>query len=83
VERFIVLSGTAEITLRRLFHDDLVKFEVSGDRPALVDMPTMWAHAITNTGMQDLTTLFWTDEIFNPELTDTYAEPVARSRSAA
>ncbi len=83
VERFIVLSGSAVITLRRLFHDGLVKFEVSGDRPALVDMPTMWAHAITNTGMQDLTTLFWTDEIFNPELTDTYAEPVALSRSAA
>ena len=83
VERFIVLSGSAVITIRRLFHDGIVKFEVSGDRPALVDMPTMWAHAITNTGMEDLTTLFWTDEIFNPELTDTYAETVDLSRSAA
>ena len=46
----MVLSGTAEIRLRRLFHDEVIRFPVSGDEPAIVDMPTMWAHSITNTG---------------------------------
>lgn len=76
VERFVVLNGSAVITLRRLFHDGVVRFEVSGTQPALIDMPTMWAHAITNTGSGELTTLFWSDEIFNPSHPDTYAERV-------
>jgi UDP-2-acetamido-2,6-beta-L-arabino-hexul-4-ose reductase len=82
VERFVVLNGSAVITLRRLFYDGVVRFEVSGKRPALIDMPTMWAHAITNTGSEELTTLFWSDEIFNPSHPDTYTERVdAASRT--
>lgn len=76
IERFIVLSGTADITLRRLFDDDVVRFSVSGDRPAIVDMPTMWAHAITNTGDTELMTMFWAHEILDPSNPDTYPEPV-------
>jgi len=77
IERFIVLQGSAVISLRRLFFQDVVRFEVSGDRPALVDMPTMWTHSITNTGRSDLMTLFWTDEVFQPAKPDTFTEPVA------
>jgi UDP-2-acetamido-2,6-beta-L-arabino-hexul-4-ose reductase len=76
VERFLVLHGRAVIALRRLFGDHVVRFEVSGDRPAIVDMPTMWTHSIRNTGSDDLMTLFWADEIFDPEHPDTYREPV-------
>jgi UDP-2-acetamido-2,6-beta-L-arabino-hexul-4-ose reductase len=76
VERFLVLNGSAVITLRRLFYDGVVRFEVSGEHPALIDMPTMWAHAITNTGSGELTTLFWSDEIFDSSHPDTYAERV-------
>jgi UDP-2-acetamido-2,6-beta-L-arabino-hexul-4-ose reductase len=76
VERFVVMDGSAEITLRRLFDDHVVRFAVSGKRPAMVDMPTLWTHAITNVGTGELTTLFWADEIFDPLLPDTYAEPV-------
>lgn len=83
VERFLVLHGRAVIALRRLFDDTVVKFEVSGDQPAIVDMPTMWTHSITNTGHDDLTTLFWADEIFDPERPDTYREPVELERETA
>jgi UDP-2-acetamido-2,6-beta-L-arabino-hexul-4-ose reductase len=83
VERFIVVKGSATISLRRLFHDQVVHFQVSGERPALVDMPTMWAHSITNTGGEELTTLFWTDEIFDPTRPDTYAEPVDPQSAAS
>jgi UDP-2-acetamido-2,6-beta-L-arabino-hexul-4-ose reductase len=77
VERFLVLRGTAEIALRRLFADQVVRFTVTGDRPAIVDMPTMWAHSITNIGSDELMTLFWANEVLDPHNSDTYPERVA------
>ena len=77
VERFVVMEGRARIRLRKLFADDVIDIDVSGDAPVAVDMPTMWAHNITNTGDSDLLTLFWTDSVFDPEQPDTYPEPVA------
>ncbi|WP_435207470.1 polysaccharide biosynthesis C-terminal domain-containing protein [Micromonospora sp. bgisy143] len=76
VERFVVLRGTAEISLRRVGDTDIVRFPVSGDEPVVIDMPTMWAHNITNTGPDELLTLFWTNELFDPERPDTWPEPV-------
>lgn len=76
VERFLVLDGIGVIALRRLFTGEVVRFKVSGDEPAIVDMPTMWTHSIMNTGSNELLTLFWADEILDPEKSDTYAERV-------
>jgi UDP-2-acetamido-2,6-beta-L-arabino-hexul-4-ose reductase len=76
VERFVVLSGQARISLRKVFTDEVVSFDVSGDAPAVVDMPTMWVHNITNTGDAELTTLFWTQTLFDAAAPDTYWEPV-------
>lgn len=76
VERFTVLSGQAVIALRRMFTDEIVELQVTGDEPVSVDMPTMWAHKITNVGDDDLYTSFWANELFDPELPDTIAEAV-------
>ncbi len=76
VERFQVLSGRAVIRLRRMLTDEVVDFEVTGDEPSVVDMPTMWAHSIKNVGTEELVTLFWAHELFDPEAPDTYPEPV-------
>ncbi len=76
VERFLVLRGTGVIRLRKLFTDEVVEFPVSGDRPAIIDMPTMWVHSIVNTGADELLTLFFADELFDPENPDTYPEEV-------
>jgi len=76
VERFVVVAGEAEIALRRLFTDDVVRFRVSGDEPVAVDMPTMWAHNITNVGDGELLTLFWANELHDPARPDTYPEKV-------
>lgn len=76
IERFTVLHGRARISLRRLFTDEVFAFVVSGDAPVAVDMPTMWAHNITNIGDQVLYTSFWTNETFDPENPDTIAEVV-------
>jgi UDP-2-acetamido-2,6-beta-L-arabino-hexul-4-ose reductase len=76
VERFLVLRGSAVIALRRLFDKAIVRFQVSGQVPAIIDMPTFWTHSITNNGTDDLLTLFWADEILDPEHPDTYPERV-------
>jgi len=79
VERFLVVSGEAEIRLRRLFSDSVDVFRVSGGRRCYVDIPTFHTHSITNAGTSDLTTQFWANEIFEPNDGDTYPEPVLDS----
>lgn len=78
IERFVVLEGEAVIRLRRMFHDEVVELPVSGEQPVVVDMPTMWSHDITNVGTGMLTTMFWTDSLFDPDAPDTFPEPVVR-----
>lgn len=76
IERFVVVSGQARISLRRMFHHDVIDFEVNGEQPVAVDMPTGWVHNITNTSDEVLFTQFWSHELFRPEEPDTFAEPV-------
>ena len=75
-ERFVVVQGRARISLRRVLSDAVMDFDVDGAHPVAIDMPTGWAHNITNTGKQDLFTVFWTDELFDPNNPDTYPEDV-------
>ncbi|WP_407571568.1 NAD-dependent epimerase/dehydratase family protein [Deinococcus altitudinis] len=79
IERFIVTGGRAEIKLRHLFGKDVQTFQVTGEQPCYVDIPTLYTHNITNTGDNILTTLFWTHELFDPAQPDTVAEPVERT----
>lgn len=76
VERFFVVRGEAEISLRRLLHDDVVTFRLSGDRPSFVDMPTLWVHNIRNVGSSELVTMFWADQLLDLENPDQYPEKV-------
>jgi len=76
VERFVVVRGEAQICLRRLLHDEVVRLRVSGGSPVAVDMPTMWVHNITNIGSAELLTMFWANDIFDPARPDTYPEQV-------
>jgi UDP-2-acetamido-2,6-beta-L-arabino-hexul-4-ose reductase len=76
LERFLVLQGNALIRLRRLLTPRVHEFSVSGTTPCYIDMPTFHTHDITNTGAEELVTLFWSHEIFDPGQPDTYAEKV-------
>ena len=76
VERFFVIEGEAEIALRRLYDNDVVRFRVSGEKRAFVDMPTMWVHNIRNVGGSELVTMFWGDQLLDPTNPDQYAERV-------
>jgi UDP-2-acetamido-2,6-beta-L-arabino-hexul-4-ose reductase len=76
VERFLVIRGQAVIRIRRLFDDVVQEFHVSGHEPVYVDMPPLHTHSISNTGDDELVTLFWSHEIFDPERPDTFFQPV-------
>jgi UDP-2-acetamido-2,6-beta-L-arabino-hexul-4-ose reductase len=76
VERFVVLEGAAVVSLRRMFSNDVIAIEVTGANPVAIDIPTLHTHNIVNIGSESLVTLFWANEIFNPEAPDTYGEEV-------
>jgi UDP-2-acetamido-2,6-beta-L-arabino-hexul-4-ose reductase len=75
-ERFAVIKGKARIQLRRIGTDKVMNFELSGDAPAYVDMPVWHTHNITNTGDEDLYTIFWISEFFDSQDPDTFFEVV-------
>lgn len=76
IERFLVIRGRGVVRLRRLFDGAITTFEVDGDHPAYIDIPTLHTHCITNVGEEVLQTLFWSNEIFDPRHPDTYPETV-------
>jgi UDP-2-acetamido-2,6-beta-L-arabino-hexul-4-ose reductase len=76
VERFAVLSGSGRIRLRRLFTPDVYTYDLTGELPGYVDMPTFCTHSIENTGSVPLLTLFWSSELFDAGSPDTRSEPV-------
>ncbi len=70
-ERFVVLKGSVTINIRRMFSDEVKHFEISGEAPQVLDIPTLHAHNLTNTGRDELMMLFWAHEIFDASLPDT------------
>lgn len=76
VERFLVVRGDAIIRVRKVMSSKVWEFRVSGNKPTAIDMPTLHTHSIENVGKDDLVTLFWTQDLFDPGNTDTYADEV-------
>ena len=76
IERFAVIKGKARIQLRRIGTDNVINFELDGKEPSYVDMPVWYTHNITNVGDEELYTIFWINEFFDPEDPDTFFEKV-------
>lgn len=75
-EKFLVVSGRGVIRLRNINGGDVKEFFVSGERLQVVDIPTGYTHNIENLGDTDMVTFMWANEVFNPDVPDTYAEKV-------
>ena len=75
-ERFAVIKGKARIQLRKIGTDEVLDFYLDGESPSFVDMPIWYTHNIKNVGDEDVYTIFWINEHFNPEDPDTYFEEV-------
>lgn len=76
-EKFVVVKGHGLIQLRKIGSDEIVNYEVSGDEITVVDMIPGYTHNIINlSDTEDLVTLMWCNECFNPNKPDTYFEEV-------
>lgn len=71
-ERFAVVKGKARIALRKVDEEEVQEYFLSGESPSYVDMPIWHTHNITNVGDEELITLFWINEAYNPDNPDTY-----------
>ncbi len=76
-EFFIVVAGHGLIQERKLGSDEIIEFEVSGDNIQAVHMLPGYTHNIINLSeTENLVTVMYCNEIFNPQKPDTYFEPV-------
>ena len=76
-EKFVVVSGHGLVQLRKIGTDEVINFEVSGEKMEVVEMIPGYTHNIINlSDTEDLVTFMWANEAFNPERPDTYFEPV-------
>lgn len=76
-EFFIVVSGHGLIQERKIGSDEVMEFEVSGEKIECIHMLPGYTHNIINlSDTQDLVTVMYCNEIFNPNKPDTYFEIV-------
>lgn len=76
-EQFIVVKGHGLIQQRKEGSDEVIEFEVSGDKIQSVIMLPGYTHNIINlSDTEDLVTVMYCNEIFNPNRPDTYFDPV-------
>ncbi len=76
-EFFIVVSGKGLIQQRKIGSDEVLNFEVSGEKIEAVHMLPGYTHNIINLSeAEDLVTLMWANECFDPNKPDTFFEPV-------
>ena len=76
-EFFIVVDGHGLIQERTIGTDEVIEFEVSGERIQAVHMLPGYTHNITNLSKtENLVTIMWANEVFNPNQPDTFYEPV-------
>ena len=76
-EFFIVVSGKGLIQQRKIGSDEILNFEVSGEKIEAVHMLPGYTHNIINlSDTENLVTVMWANEQFDPTHPDTFAEKV-------
>ncbi|OUO52392.1 capsular biosynthesis protein [Parabacteroides sp. An277] len=76
-EKFVVVSGHGLIQLRKIGTDEVIRFEVSGEKMEVIEMIPGYTHNIINLSeTEDLVTFIWCNECFDPNRPDTYWEEV-------
>ncbi len=78
-ELFIVVSGHGLIRQRKIGTDEILEFEVTGEKMEVVHMLPGYTHSIVNlSGTENLITFMWANENFDPEHPDTFSETVGK-----
>lgn len=71
-EKFLVVSGNGIIRFRKPESKEVIEYFVSGDKLEVVDIPVGYTHNIENLGSNDMVTVMWVNEPFNPNEPDTF-----------
>lgn len=75
-EKFFVVEGEGLLRMRQINSLQIVEYHLSGKDYQVVDIPPGYTHSIENIGKGEMVTIFWADEIFDPQRPDTYFLPV-------
>lgn len=76
-EKFLVVSGRGLIKMRKIGEDEIWEFPVSGEKLQVVEMLPGYTHNLINLSeTEDMVTLIWCNETFDPENPDTYHQLV-------
>ena len=76
-EFFIVVAGHGLIQERKIGSEEVIEFEVSGNQIEAVHMLPGYTHNIINlSDTENLVTVMWANELFDPSKPDTFFEPV-------
>ena len=81
-EKFLVVRGKGQIQFRKVINDQedgekmkresVISYHVTGDKLEVIDIPTVYTHNIINEGEEDMITVMWASEAFDPKKPDTY-----------
>ena len=75
-EKFLVVRGEGIIRFRRPDSQEIIEYRVSGSKLQVVDIPCGYTHNIENVGSEEMVTLMWANECFDPDHPDTFYLPV-------
>lgn len=75
-EKFLVISGEAEIGLKHIITNEIIMIHVDDAIYRVVDIPPGYTHYIKNIGKTNLVTIIWANEMFNEKSPDTFFNTV-------
>ncbi len=76
IERFTVIQGEALIRTRKIGSNKINTYKLNGKNPSYVDMKVWYTHSIENIGSSTLISMFWINEFYNENDSDTFFEKV-------
>jgi UDP-2-acetamido-2,6-beta-L-arabino-hexul-4-ose reductase len=85
-EKFLVVQGHAIIRFRKIGEEisgqrsEVIEYRISGEEFRVLDILPGYTHSIENVGEGELVTLFWANQIFDPDIPDTYFEEVTSDK---
>ena len=78
IEKFCVVQGRSLIRFRHVDSHEIIEYPVDDTDIKIVDIPPGYTHSIENIGDTEMVTIFWANEVFDPDTPDTYWEEVLK-----
>ena len=75
-EKFLVLKGSVLFRFRNIMTEEFIEINISPNELKVVDTIPGWSHDIVNIGSEEAIIMLWSNEIFDPENTDTVEDKV-------